>query len=90
MALHELRQLSRDGESGTLFIRTGDNHSARITLDEGDIVASAYTSKKGCEAMKKIKLIASCSFSFNEGLLLDRPSKDLPDTGRIFSFLEAE
>ncbi len=78
--VQELKKLCADKRTGTMFITTNDNHSARFALHSGKIVACAYTLKKGYDALPLIQHIKSGSFAFADGVLSGMRELPLPET----------
>ncbi len=85
--MQELRKLCEEKRTGTMFITTDDNHSARFALQEGRIVACAYTLKKGFDALPLIQQIKSGTFAFADGVFSGMDEIPLPETEVMFEVL---
>lgn len=83
----ELQGLCKAGQSGTLFIKTQDNKSARFSLEEGEIVGCCYRQTKGYDALPQILAIESGTVSFNEHGPLGTEHPALPKTAELLSML---
>jgi len=60
-----LGRLCAERRSGTMFIITPDNQSARFVLHQGEIVSVGFRVKRGREALPLIKNIAAGRFEFS-------------------------
>ncbi len=85
--MQELKKLCADKRTGTMFITTDDNHSARFALQKGRIVACAYTLKKGYDALPLIQQIKSGAFAFADGVFSGMDELPLPETEVMFEVL---
>jgi hypothetical protein len=85
-----LRRLCSEGATGTLFVKTQDNRSAQIALQDGEIVGCAYRANKGGSAIPLIRNMMPVSYSFSEGLALGAHKAPLPDTPTTLQQLEPE
>ena len=89
--IQQLKTFCREKRSGTMLIISTDRHSVRFVLDNGLIIACAYTMTQGKEALPMIKSIQSGSFNFVDGGFtggMNINESPLPDTPLIFNFLE--
>ena len=86
--IQELRNLCAGEHSGTMFITTSENQSARFIIDKGKITASAFRLVKGVDAFPHMQKIKKGSFSFIEGVLGKVQDLPLPDTEVILKVLE--
>lgn len=86
--IDQLKGYCSSGQSGTLFIKTQDNRSARITLDRGEIIACAYSMKRGTEALPLIRSIRSASYAFTPHSSEDSQKMPLPGTVEIMAILQ--
>ena len=87
--LEELRRLCADRASGTVFIATPENRSARIVLREGRIVGLNYRAKRGMGSVQMIREMVSGRIGFTQGLA--QPvggDQDLPATPVLLGLLE--
>ena len=62
----ELSGLCAAQRTGTMFIATTDNQSARIGLHEGAIVSVVFRTRRGLEAADHLRKITGGRFSFSE------------------------
>lgn len=86
--LTEIRRLSDQRATGTLFITTEENRSAQICLEDGDIVLVYFNNKWGEAALKLLSEIPACKYRFQEGAVSRKPP--LPTTDQILRLLGAE
>jgi hypothetical protein len=88
--LAELGALCSAKRTGTLFIATTDNQSARIGLSQGEIVSLVFRTQRGLEALDHIRKITAGRFSFSD-VVVDRVSSaDLPDTSDLLEMLSGD
>ena len=85
--ISELQALCKARQSGTLFIKTQDNKSARFSLEEGDIVGCCYRQSKGYDALPQILAIESGTVSFNDHGPLGTEHPVLPKTAELLAML---
>ncbi len=85
--LTELRALCSARRTGTMFIATSDNQSARIVLRQGEIVSLVFRTQRGLEAVDHIRKIAAGRFTFSDAVVDRVSSADLPDTFLLLSLL---
>lgn len=78
--------LCKNRSTGTLFIATGDNRSAQIMLDKGEIVYIFFSSKRGQEALSLMSTIQDARYRFQEGGSVSRRMQ-LPPTQTILQAL---
>lgn len=87
----ELRRLCQEKHSGTLFITTEENHSARLVIQEGIITGVTYRTKHGFDAIPFIKSITSGHYTFaNKSVFLsysEATAAPLPGTPEILRLL---
>lgn len=89
--LEALGQLVRERRSGTLFITTDDNHSARFALEDGEIRSMAYSHLRGYDALPKLQQIRGGSYRFVEGGFISPEAIPLPRTDELLAMIgEAE
>jgi hypothetical protein len=82
--LHELCNMRK---TGTMYISTDDNHAARFTLNNGEIVACGYSSKRSMEALELARSINAGKYSFVESTLPAEANQDIPTTKQILDYL---
>ncbi len=81
----EIRRLSSEGESGTVFITSDDGHLVRFVLNEGSITSLVFDTKhRGYDAIPLIQAIKSGRLQFAEGVFETACELPLPDTENIF------
>ena len=86
----ELGALCAANRTGTMFIATTDNQSARIGLRDGQIVSVVFRTRRGLEAADHLRKITGGRFSFSEAVV-DRVSSDnLPPTPALLGLLAGE
>jgi len=85
--LTELGALCSALRTGTMFIATTDNQSARIVLRQGDIVSLVFRTQRGLEAIDHIRKITAGRFTFSDAVVDRVSSVDLPDTSVLLSLL---
>jgi CheY-like chemotaxis protein len=89
--VRELRRLCQEKRSGTLFITTEGNHSARLVLREGVVVGVTYRTKHGPEAIPLIKNIMDGHYTFSENHVFlsysESTAAPLPGTPEILRLL---
>lgn len=85
--LSALHNLYIAGRTGTMFIGTNDNHSARFTLKNGEIIACSYGDKRGQRALSDIREISSGKYSFSKVMFDTDTVNDLPHTEEVLSYL---
>jgi hypothetical protein len=78
--LHELCSMSK---TGTMYISTDNNHAARFTLNNGEIVACGFSSRRGMEALELMRSINAGKYSFIESTIPAESSQDIPTTQDI-------
>ena len=86
----ELRALCADMRTGTMFIATTDNHSARIWLRQGEIVSLVFRTQRGLEALDHIRKITAGRFSFSDAVVDKGTQVDLPHTADLLALLLGE
>jgi len=83
----ELGTLCAGMRTGTMFIATTDNHSARIGLRQGEIVSLVFRTQRGLEALDHIRKMPAGRFSFSEALVDKVTQEDLPRTTELLAML---
>ena len=86
----ELSGLCAGQRTGTMFIATTDNQSARIGLREGAIVSVVFRTRRGLEAADHLRKITGGRFSFSETIVDRVASDDLPSTSALLALLAGE
>ncbi|HEV2057198.1 MAG TPA: hypothetical protein VGV06_18825 [Methylomirabilota bacterium] len=86
----ELGALCAAKRTGSMFIATTDNHSARIGLRQGDIVSLVFRTQRGLEALDHIRKITAGRFSFSDALVDKAAHADLPHTADLLALLVGE
>lgn len=85
--VRELGMLCSAKRTGTMFIATTDNQSARIGLRQGEIVSIVFRTRRGLEAIDHIRRITAGRFSFSETIVDRGSAADLPDTPDLLARL---
>jgi hypothetical protein len=88
--LSELGALCSAKRTGTMFIATSDNQSARIGLRQGEIVALVFRTQRGFEAVDHIRKITAGRFSFSDAVVDRGSADDLPDTSSLLAWLSGD
>ncbi|HUO62919.1 MAG TPA: hypothetical protein VMT97_04410 [Terriglobales bacterium] len=88
--LAELGALCSAKRTGTMFIATSDNQSARIGLRQGRIVSLVFRTQRGLEAVGQIRKISAGRFSFSDAIVDRDSSTDLPDTPDLLAWLSGD
>ncbi len=86
----ELAELCRARRTGTLFIATTDNQSARIGLREGEISSLAFRNQRGLEAIIQLRKIVAGRINFTDAVMDRGPRGDLPMTVDLLAMLGTE
>ncbi|MES9964128.1 MAG: hypothetical protein ABW116_11350 [Candidatus Sedimenticola sp. 20ELBAFRAG] len=82
-----LRHQYEIGNSGTLYITTDQNHSARFVINNGNIVSMSFRSKKGMQALPGLTAIESAKYSFSADSLTMNSDEYLPATEQLLEML---
>lgn len=85
--IENLSKLSQEKRTGTAFITTMDNHSARFSFYEGNITSCHFGPKKNYDAIPLIKQIDKCRFKFADGIFDDMHDIGLPNNSDVFDML---
>ncbi|MEN8218717.1 MAG: hypothetical protein ABFS56_20565 [Pseudomonadota bacterium] len=81
----EIRRLSQEGQSGTIFITSDDGHLVRIVLDDGRITFLAFdTNYRSHDAIPLINMIKFGQLHFSEGIFETVQEAPLPNTLELF------
>jgi hypothetical protein len=86
----ELRALCAAKRTGTMFIATTDNHSARIGLTLGEIVSLVFRNQHGLEALDHVRKITAGRWSFSNAVMDKGTHADLPSTIDLLALLAGE
>jgi len=62
-----VRGICDDARSGTLFVRTSDNHASMVLFDKGDITGAYFGSLKGKKAIAMLRMSEGLTYHFEEG-----------------------
>jgi hypothetical protein len=85
--LAELSALCAAKRTGTMFIATTDNQSARIGLRQGEIVSLVFRTQRGLEALDHIRKVSAGRFTFSAAVVDRVLSADLPGTPDLLQML---
>lgn len=88
--VRELRALCAAKRTGTLFIATADNQSARIGLHDGEIVSLVFRNRRGLEAIEHIRKIAGGRFNFADTVVDRASAGELPVTPDLLGLLAGQ
>ena len=77
----------RERSSGTLFLRTADNHWGCFVFNEGRIVSVMCRGVRGTKSLEHLRRIAQCTYRFDAGAQLGEDAGDLPSTEEILKQL---
>lgn len=83
----ELAGLCRARRTGTLFIATTDNQSARIGLREGEISSLVFRNQRGLDALIHLRKIVAGRINFTDAVMDRGPRGDLPMTVDLLDML---
>lgn len=83
-----LRTLCNERHTGTMFLSTDTNHSARIGIERGRIFSVAYGRHRGIEAVQQIQNIQYGKYSFAESVFNNAAEVPLPPTSELLAQLE--
>lgn len=77
----EVSRLATEGATGTLFVRTTDDHTARLVLQDGTLVGIAYRATRGVDAIPLLQNITGCTIEFTAGFVFPiSATEKLPQT----------
>ncbi len=85
--MSELSALCAAKRTGTMFIATTDNHSARIGLILGEIVSLVFRARRGPEALDHVRKITAGRFSFSDTVMDRGVQAGLPATADLLALL---
>ena len=86
----ELAGHCRARRTGTLFIATTDNQSARIGLREGEISSLVFRNQRGLEALIHLRKIVAGRINFTDAVMDRGPRGDLPMTVDLLAMLDTD
>jgi hypothetical protein len=89
LLISTLRDLCNMRKTGTMYISTDDNHAARFTLNNGEIVACGFSSRRGMEALELSRNINAGKYSFVESSNPAEANQNIPTTKEILKYLVA-
>jgi hypothetical protein len=78
-----LQTLCSERRTGTMFVHTDTNHSARIGMEQGRIVFIACGRYRGMDAIEQIKKIQYGKYSFTESIFNSRTKTPLLPTREL-------
>jgi hypothetical protein len=76
--LMQLGAMCSARRTGTMFIATADNQSARIGVNHGEIVSLMFRFQRGIDALKQIRRITAGRCNFVDGPVQPPSPDDLP------------
>jgi len=85
--VRELGALCTARRTGTLFIATTDNQSARIGLRDGEIVSLVFRNRRGLETIEPMRRITGGRSSFSDTVVDRGGPGDLPATADLLALL---
>jgi hypothetical protein len=85
--MRELGALCVAKRTGTMFIATTDNHSARIGLRQGDIVSLVFRTQRGVDALDHLRKITAGRWSFSDAVVDKATHAELPRTADLLALL---
>ncbi len=86
----ELAALCGAGRTGTLFMATTDNQSARIGLTQGEITSLVFRNQRGLEALDHLRKIVAARINFSDAVMDRGVRGDLPATPDLLGMLGAD
>ncbi len=86
----ELATLCGAGRTGTLFMATTDNQSARIGLTQGEITSLVFRNQRGLEALDHLRKIVAARINFTDAVMDRGVRGDLPATPDLLGMLGAD
>lgn len=86
----EVAALCAAKRTGTMFIATSDNQSARIGLRQGEIVSLVFRTQRGLEALDHIRKILAGRFTFSDAVVDRVGGADLPHTADLLALLQGD
>ncbi|WP_260292593.1 DUF4388 domain-containing protein [Sedimenticola hydrogenitrophicus] len=88
--LEELKRLSGEKRSGTLFITTDDNHAARFVLEGGEVTSLGYRHYHGYDALPRIQKIRSGYYRFVDQGFMSMEEVPMPETSELLGLLQMD
>jgi hypothetical protein len=83
----ELATLCGAGRTGTLFMATTDNQSARIGLTQGEITSLVFRNQRGFEVVDHLRKIVAARINFSDAVIDRGVRDDLPLTPDLLEML---
>jgi hypothetical protein len=83
----EVARHVRERSSGTLFVRTADNHWGCFVFSAGAIVSVMCRGVRGTKSLVHLRKISQCTYRFDTNALLGEDAGDLPSTEEILEQL---
>lgn len=83
-----VQSMLTEKKTGTVFVRTDDNHSVIIGVRDGNIVSLSCGPRFGLEAIPLIKHLKTGSYRV-EDVAVDHHAEELPTSGKILELLKA-
>lgn len=88
--LDEINRLVEAGSTGTLFVRTADDHLGCVVFASGEIVSVMFRGVRGMRGIEYVRAFNQSTFHFDENALLWEDPGDLPDTQDILRRLREQ
>ena len=85
--ISELERLCVERRTGTLFITTWDNRSARFVISNGEILSCSYSIKRGRDAIPLLRGMKAGSYKFAEEMFSSMDEAPLPPTAELLADL---
>lgn len=90
LLISTLSDLCKLRKTGTMYICTDDNHAARFTLKNGEIVACGFGSKRGMQALELVRSINMGKYSFAESAFPPEISQGMSSTKEVMDYLRVD
>ncbi len=81
--MQELAQLCSAESTGTMFIVSDAKHSARIGIQNGEIICFAYRMHKGFDALLELYDMNTGKYHFSNGIFNPYSKLELPETPEL-------
>lgn len=82
-----LRALCAERRTGTLFVSTADNQTARFVLRQGEIIAVQFRVRRGLDAITHLQQVKSGRFNFTTDMTGNADVPALPSTEKVLATL---
>lgn len=82
-----LQSLCTERRTGTMFVHTDTNRSARVSIERGRIFFIAFGRYRGMDAVEEFKKMQYGRFSFAESIFNNAAEIPLPPTSRLLAQL---